>query len=343
MKYFLLLTALIGTTAYATGYLQNSDFATRAAITGAGGNAQTQLLQTGNISNDVDTEALDTSIARWDAKQATIGSYTAPAHQWLVSYAAGVFTSSQPAFSDISGSVTNGQLTNASTTVNGQTCTLGGTCTITVGSGTVTSVALTTPAWLTVGGSPVTTSGTLAITGTSEPANQVLASPNGSAGAMTPRALVAADIPALSYAPLTSGTSILYGNGSGGFSNVTIGANLTFSGGTLAATGGGGGSVCSVLTKTAAYSAVTGDFSSGGCLLIEMNCSTACTLTLPAASNFGYEANVINIGTVIATVATAGSDTFGSSADQTWTLIPGGSPQSSNKFISNGGSRWDGF
>jgi hypothetical protein len=43
------------------------------------------------------------------------------------------------------------------------------------------------------------------------------------------------------YAPATSGTSILYANGAGGFSPVTIGANLTFSGGTLAATGGGGG------------------------------------------------------------------------------------------------------
>jgi len=41
-------------------------------------------------------------------------------------------------------------------------------------------------------------------------------------------------------APATSGTALLYGDGSGGFSNVTIGANLTFSSGTLAATGGGG-------------------------------------------------------------------------------------------------------
>ena len=36
-----------------------------------------------------------------------------------------------------------------------------------------------------------------------------------------------------------SGTSILYGNGAGGFSNVTIGANLNFTGGTLSAVGGG--------------------------------------------------------------------------------------------------------
>ena len=36
------------------------------------------------------------------------------------------------------------------------------------------------------------------------------------------------------YAPATSGTSILYGNGSGGFSNVTVGSGLTFAAGTLA-------------------------------------------------------------------------------------------------------------
>jgi hypothetical protein len=41
-------------------------------------------------------------------------------------------------------------------------------------------------------------------------------------------------------APATSGTSILYGNGSGGFSNVTIGTGITFAGGTLSATGSGG-------------------------------------------------------------------------------------------------------
>ena len=42
------------------------------------------------------------------------------------------------------------------------------------------------------------------------------------------------------YAPATSGTSILYGNGSGGFSNVTIGTGVAFAGGTLSATGSGG-------------------------------------------------------------------------------------------------------
>lgn len=41
------------------------------------------------------------------------------------------------------------------------------------------------------------------------------------------------------YAPATSGTSILYGSGSGGFANVTVGTGLSFTGGTLSATGGG--------------------------------------------------------------------------------------------------------
>ena len=43
-----------------------------------------------------------------------------------------------------------------------------------------------------------------------------------------------------SKAPATSGTSILYGNGTGGFSNVTIGTGVSFAAGTLSATGSGG-------------------------------------------------------------------------------------------------------
>jgi hypothetical protein len=41
-------------------------------------------------------------------------------------------------------------------------------------------------------------------------------------------------------APATSGTSILYGNGTGGFNNVTIGTGVSFAAGTLSATGSGG-------------------------------------------------------------------------------------------------------
>jgi hypothetical protein len=64
-------------------------------------------------------------------------------------------------------------------------------------AGTVTSVALTAPAEFSVSGSPVTGSGTLAITKANESANTVWAGPtSGSAAAPAFRALVAADIPA---------------------------------------------------------------------------------------------------------------------------------------------------
>lgn len=44
---------------------------------------------------------------------------------------------------------------------------------------------------------------------------------------------VSAAVSGTDYAPATSGTSILYGSGSGGFSSVTVGTGLSFSGGTL--------------------------------------------------------------------------------------------------------------
>lgn len=65
------------------------------------------------------------------------------------------------------------------------------------GSGTVTSVGLSMPTIFTTTGSPVTSSGTLTATLANQTANTVFAAPNGSTGAPTFRALVAADIPAL--------------------------------------------------------------------------------------------------------------------------------------------------
>ena len=77
------------------------------------------------------------------------------------------------------------------------------------GTGTVTSVALSLPSIFTVSGSPVTSSGTLTGSLATQSANLVFAGPSsGSAAAPTFRSLVAADIPALSYAPTTGSTSI---------------------------------------------------------------------------------------------------------------------------------------
>ncbi len=65
------------------------------------------------------------------------------------------------------------------------------------GSGTVTSVALTTPAFLSVTGSPITVAGTIALTLTNQNANLVFAGPSsGGAAAPTFRTLVSADLPA---------------------------------------------------------------------------------------------------------------------------------------------------
>jgi hypothetical protein len=83
----------------------------------------------------------------------------------------------------------------------------GGTLSASGGSGTVTSVGMTVPSILSVSGTPVTTSGTLAVTLTTQSANTVFAGPTtGSAATPTFRSLVAADIPALDATKITSGT-----------------------------------------------------------------------------------------------------------------------------------------
>lgn len=66
------------------------------------------------------------------------------------------------------------------------------------GTGTVTSVALSMPAIFSVAGSPITVSGTFAVTLASQSQNTVWAAPSGSAGAPTFRLLVSSDIPDLS-------------------------------------------------------------------------------------------------------------------------------------------------
>ena len=88
----------------------------------------------------------------------------------------------------------------------------------------------------------------------------------------------------------TSGTSILYGNGSGGFSNVTIGTGLTFSSGTLASTASGG-TVTSVgttgtvngITLTGGPITSTGNITLGG-TLSGVSLTTQVSGTLPVAN-----------------------------------------------------------
>jgi hypothetical protein len=71
--------------------------------------------------------------------------------------------------------------------------------------GTVTSVGLSLPSFMTVTNSPVTGSGTLTGTLASQTANKVFASPDGSTGSPDFRILAASDIPSLDWSKITTG------------------------------------------------------------------------------------------------------------------------------------------
>jgi len=72
------------------------------------------------------------------------------------------------------------------------------------GGGSVTSVAIATPADLSVTGSPITTSGTITLARTSQTANTFLGAPSGANGVPSYRALAALDIPTLLAASISN-------------------------------------------------------------------------------------------------------------------------------------------
>jgi hypothetical protein len=117
--------------------------------------------------------------------------------------------------------------TNVSAGSNMTITTVGGITTFSAsggggGSGTVTSVAMTVPSILSVSGSPVTTSGTLAVSLVNESANTVFAGPI-SGGAATPtfRSLVGSDLPIFSSGAFTQYAS-------SGNNTVSVTANTLF-------------------------------------------------------------------------------------------------------------------
>ncbi len=136
------------------------------------------------------------------------------------------------------------------------------------GSGTVTSVGFTAvPASVfNVSGSPVTTSGTIALSMDNQNANIVLAGPStGAAAAPAFRALVAADIPSLPYQPtaLTS-AHIFVGNGSNVATDVAMSGDVSIANtgataysGTVPNTKGGTGGNSSAATGIAHVSSGT--------------------------------------------------------------------------------------
>lgn len=94
------------------------------------------------------------------------------------------------------GTCTNAQIWYNTTSNTYKICPNGAATAIAAG-GTMTSAAETVPSWLTVAGSPITTSGTFAITATTGQTSHQVIGTCGSATAFSPCALVAADIPTL--------------------------------------------------------------------------------------------------------------------------------------------------
>jgi hypothetical protein len=210
-----------GTTSQALIKLSNADYDVGWGTGSGGGGSVASVFtrtgdinaQTGDYNSDQVTELVGaTNVYFTTARARAAFSNTAP-----ISYSSGVYSIAAATTS------VDGYLTSSSwTTFNNK------------GTGTVTSVALSVPSWLTVSGA-VTTTGTLAITATSgQTANFVMATPDGSSGAMSLRALVANDIPNLDASKITSGFLNpaqggcgvpFYGDGSDG--NVTIIGNVS--------------------------------------------------------------------------------------------------------------------
>jgi len=138
-------------------------------------------------------------------------------------------------------------------------------------TGTVTSVAASVPAFLSIAGSPITTSGTLAITysGTALPVA------NGGTGQTTASAAFNA------LSPVTSAGDLIIGNGTNSATRLAIGANgyvLTSNGttATWVAAGSGSGTVTSI---TAGTGLTGGTITTSGTIALDTTAVTAASYT----------------------------------------------------------------
>lgn len=212
-----------GTTGQAVVKLSNNDYDIGWGTGSGGGSTVSSVFtrtgdinaQTGDYTSDLVTELSGaTNLYFTNTRARAAFSNTAP-----ISYSAGVYSITQATTS------TSGYLSSTDwNTFNNK------------GTGTVTSVALSVPSWLTMSGA-VTSSGTLAITATTgQTANQVMATPDGSSGAMSLRSLVANDIPNLDASKITSGYLApaqggagvpFYGDGSDGDVTIPVGTAVS--------------------------------------------------------------------------------------------------------------------
>ena len=211
------------------------------------------------------------------------------------------------------------------------------------GTGTVTSVGLTAPAEISVAGSPVTTSGTFALTWANQSANIVFAGPS-SGGAATPsfRALVANDYPTMVGDSGAGGTKGAVPAPAAG--DAAAGKFLKADG-TWAAPSGSGTVTSVGLTMPAVFSVAGSPVTTSGTLAVTLATQTANTVwagpTSGGAATPTFRALVANDyvtmvgdsgagGTKGAVPAPAAGDAAAGKflkADGTWAAPGGGSAQ----------------
>ena len=247
------------------GYWTN---VTPASVTGVGSVANAVTFNNGGAGAASGT-TFDGSVARTISYN-TVGAQVAGTYVTSVSGTSGRITSTggtTPVIDLASGVATPGT-TGSSTLIPVVTIdTYGRVTSITTAAnpqGTVTSVSVVSANGL--AGTVATATTTPAIT-LSTSITGILKG-NGTA--------ISAATSGTDYAPATSGTSILYGNGSGGFSNVTVGSGLSFSAGTLAATTS---APSAPVTQTANFTVAATDVWS-----INNKSGSTCTVTLPTPS-----------------------------------------------------------
>lgn len=192
-------------------------------------------------------------------------------------------------------------------------------------SGTVSSVALTLPSFLDVSGSPITSTGTFAVTLAAQTANKVLASAT-SGGAATPafRALVAADIPDISATYATASNAMAFTNKTGNISQWTNNSNYVttavatlsslasigtittgvWNGTVIAGLYGGTGVANSGRTITLGGNVLTGGaFTTAGAFGLTLTATNTTNVTLPTSGTLITSAvttlsSLVSIGTI---------------------------------------------
>lgn len=238
-----------------------------------------------------------------------------------------------------------------------------GTCQTPTGTG-VTSIGVTAPSWYTVTGSPVTSSGTIAISpATGQAANLFLATPNGTTGAVSERAIVGADLPPINLGSTAAGgvlsTSILPGTNGGtsnGFMSFTGPATalktftlpnasatiLTTNAAVTVGQGGTGAATLTGLLKGNGTSAFTAATSADVISLWTGTCNSTTFLRadgacIAAGAGSGTVTSLTGGTGVTAspsTITTTGSFAVDQAFSPTWT----GTHTFSNSIASNGGA-----